>query len=43
MDVHQADLDRLGKRVAPAVAQGEVGEVDVVAVHELGHPRSQKQ
>ena len=43
VDVHQADLDRLGERVAPAVAEGEVGEVDVVAVHELGQTGSQKQ
>ena len=43
MDVHQADLNRLRGRITPAVAEGEVGEVDVVAVHELGQPGSQKQ
>ena len=44
-DVHvdQADLDRLRERITPAVAEGEVREVDVVAVHELGEPGSQEQ
>ena len=43
VDVHQADLNRLRGGVTPAVAEGEVGEVDVVAVHELGQTGSQKQ
>ena len=43
MDVHQADLNRLRGGITPAVAEGEVGEVDVVAVHELGQTGSQKQ
>ena len=43
MDVHQADLNRLRGRITPAVAEGEVGEVDVVAVHEPGQTGSQKQ
>ena len=38
-----ADLNRFWDRVASAVAEGEVGEVDVVAVHELGQTGSQKQ
>ena len=37
------DLNRFWDRVASAVAECEVGEVDVVAVHELGQTGSQKQ
>ena len=38
-----ADLNRFWDRVASAVAEGEVGEVDVVAVHELSEPGSEEQ
>ena len=42
--VHQANLNGLREGVTSAVAEGrEVGEADVVAVHELGQPSSQKQ
>ena len=38
-----ADLNRLWVGLTPAVANGEVCEVDVVAVHELGETGSQEQ
>ena len=40
----EENLNRLRERVTSAVAEGrEVGEADVVAVHKLGQPGSQKQ
>ena len=42
VDDCEANLDRLRERVTPAVAESEMGEVDVVAVHELGEAGSQK-
>ena len=37
------DLNRLWVGLTPAVANGEVCEVDVVAVHELSEPGSKEQ
>ena len=42
VDDYEANLNRLRERVTPAVAESEMGEVDVVAVHELGEAGSQK-
>ena len=38
-----ANLNRLWVGLTPAVANGEVCEVDVVAVHELSEPGSEEQ
>ena len=43
-NVDEGNLNGLREGVTSAVAEGrEVGEADVVAVHELGQPGSQKQ